>query len=273
MDPVLITSLMLVGILAGVMGAIFGIGGGIIIVPILTIIYGLATKDAAAISLVGIVATSVGASSVYIKKRVTNIRLGLFLEITTVVGAIIGVLIASYISNLALTVVFAIVLVISGYRMISDPERSIEPVEGEGRRISEYYDEVSDKTIKYEVKNLGTGAATSTVAGVIASMTGMGGGTIKIPIMNMHMGVPMKVATATSNYMISITAFTGAILYFLMGDVDLMFAGAVAVGGFVGSIIGTRLSSYIDGRPLKKYFSLLLFIIAVIMVLDVGGYI
>ncbi|HKM09686.1 MAG TPA: sulfite exporter TauE/SafE family protein [Candidatus Methanomethylophilaceae archaeon] len=272
MDPVLMTSLILVGLLAGVMGAIFGIGGGIIIVPILTIIYGLTTKDAAAISLVGIVATSVGASSVYIRKRIANIRLGLFLEITTVIGAIIGVLIASHISNFALTIVFAIVLVISGYRMLANPERSIEPVEEEGRRISEYYDEVNDETVRYEVKNLGTGAAASTLAGTISSMTGMGGGTIKIPIMNMHMGVPIKAATATSNYMISITAFTGAILYFVMGDVDLMFAGAIAVGGFVGSVLGTKLASYIDGGPLKRYFSVLLFFIAVIMVLEVGGY-
>ncbi|HKM13528.1 MAG TPA: sulfite exporter TauE/SafE family protein [Candidatus Methanomethylophilaceae archaeon] len=272
MDPILLISLMLVGLIAGVMGALFGIGGGMIIVPILTILFGLAAKEAVAISLVGIVATSVGASSVYVKKRVSNIHLGLLLEVTTVFGAILGVFIASYLSNFAMTAIFSIVLIFTAIKMIADPKRTIEPSKEPGAYRFTYYDEVKEKDIRYDIQNAEKGVAMCTLAGVISSMTGMGGGAIKVPIMNMYMGVPMKAATATSNYMIGITAFVGAILYFIMGEISLTFAGAVAVGGFVGSMIGTKVSSYIDGKSLRKYFSILLFFISAIMLLNAGGY-
>lgn len=271
MVPELLFSLILVGILAGVMGALFGIGGGMIIVPILTIFYGLAAKDAAAISLVGIVATSVGASAVYVNKGISNIRLGLYLEITTVIGAIAGVILATFISNTALTVIFSIVLVYSGIRMMLNPELVVEPKDCNGKYCFTYHDEVQNKNVGYEVQNIKSGAAMSTIAGAVASMTGMGGGTIKVPIMNMHMHVPMKAATATSNYMIGITAFAGAVLYFVIGDISLTYAGAIAVGGFVGSMIGTKITAYVDGRSIRKYFSILLFFIAAVMIMKVGG--
>lgn len=268
----MLIALLLVGLFSGTMGAIFGIGGGMIIVPILTIGFGMATKDAAAISLVGIVATSVGASSVYVGRGISNIRLGLFMEITTVLGAIIGVFIAIYISDFLLMTVFSLVVIYSGYRMMTEPEKEVKPTEEQGKYYMKYYDEVRGTYSGYNVHNLGKGAAVSTVAGVIASMTGMGGGTIKVPVMNVYMGVPMKVAAATSNYMIGITAFAGAILYFVLGEVNLLFAGTIAVGGFVGSMIGTKISPLVDGRSLRKYFAVLLFVIAAVMILKAGGY-
>ncbi len=272
MDPVLLISLMLVGLIAGVMGALFGIGGGMIIVPILTILFGLIAKDAVAISLIGIVATSVGASSVYVNKRVSNIHLGLLLEVTTVFGAILGVFIATYLSNFAMTTIFSMVLIFTAIRMIADPKRMIEPSDEPGAYRFTYYDEVQKKDIRYDIQNGEKGVALCTLAGVISSMTGMGGGAIKVPIMNLYMRVPMKAATATSNYMVGITAFVGAILYFIMGEVSLTFAGSVAVGGFIGSMIGTKIASHIDGMSLRKYFSVLLFFISAIMMLNAGGY-
>ncbi|MDD2410920.1 MAG: sulfite exporter TauE/SafE family protein [Candidatus Methanomethylophilaceae archaeon] len=271
MGPELLFSLILVGVLAGVTGALFGIGGGMLIVPILVIFYGLAAKDAAAISLVGIVATSVGASAVYVDKGISNIRLGLFLEITTVIGAIAGVVAATYISNAALTVIFSLVLVYSGAKMIFNPELAVEPGDCSGKRCFTYYDDVQKKDVGYQIRNTKSGAAMCTVAGVLASMTGIGGGAIKVPIMNLHMHVPIKAAAATSNYMIGITAFAGAVLYFAMGDISLTFAGAVAVGGFIGSMIGTKITSHVDGKSLKRYFSVLLFFIATVMMMDAGG--
>ncbi len=272
MGPELLFSLILVGALAGVMGALFGIGGGMIIVPMLIIFYGLTAKDAAAISLVGIVATSVGASAVYVKKRISNIRLGLYLEITTVIGAIAGVAVATYISDTALTVMFSLVMIYSGTRMIFNPELVVEPGECSGKYCFTYYDEIQKKDLGYEIQNVKSGAAMCTVAGLVASMTGLGGGAIKVPIMNLHMHVPMKAATATSNYMIGITAFTGAVLYFAMGDISLVFAGAVAVGGFLGSMAGTKITSYVNGKSLRRYFSVLIFFIAAIMMMDAGGF-
>ncbi|MGI5964711.1 MAG: sulfite exporter TauE/SafE family protein [Candidatus Methanomethylophilaceae archaeon] len=272
MDPILILSLVLTGALAGILGALFGIGGGMIIVPILTIFFGMGARDAAAVSLVGIVATSVGASSVFVRKRLSNIRLGLYLETTTVAGAVIGAIIAGYLGDTVLLVIFSIVLIYSGIRMILNPERIIEPEDASVEHAFSYYDENEKKEIGYEVQNMRSGAAMCTLAGLVSSMTGVGGGSIKVPIMNLHMHIPMRAATATSNYMIGITAFAGAIIFFVTGALDLHFAGAVSAGGFLGSMIGTVLSAKTNSRHLRKYFSVLLFFISAIILLRAGGF-
>ncbi len=272
MEPVLFLSLILVGALAGILGALFGIGGGMIIVPILTIFFGIGAKDAAAISLVGIVATSVGASSVFVHTRLSNVRLGLYLELTAVVGAIMGAIIAGYLEDAVLLVIFSIVLIYSGIRMILNPERIVEPGDATADHAFSYYDETEKKEIGYEVQNMKSGAAMCTVAGLVSSMTGVGGGSIKVPIMNLHMHVPIRAAAATSNYMIGITAFAGAIIFFVTGALDLQYAGAISVGGFLGSMIGTAVASKTNSRHLRKYFSVLLFFISAVLLLRTGGF-
>jgi uncharacterized membrane protein YfcA len=121
------------------------------------------------------------------------------------------------------------------------------------------------------VTNLTSGLAICPGAGVISSMTGVGGGTIKIPLMNVHMHVPIKVASATSSYMIGITAFMGVIIYFMQGELLLDYAAAIAVGALIGSFIGTRVAKMIDAGPFRKYFSILLFIISIVIILEAGG--
>ena len=271
MEPLLILGLLAVGICASIIGTIFGIGGGIFFVPVLTIFLGLSPNEAVAVSLVGIVATSTGAASHFVKTGAANVRLGLLLEITTVVGAMIGAMIAIYIWDWVILCVFAAILIYSGMSMILRKERVIEPPEKCSDMCFRYVDERDGIEKNYEVVNVPGGLAVSGAAGVLSSMTGVGGGTIKVPLMNIYMHVPIKVATATSSYMIGITAFTGAVVYFLQGELLLDHAAAIAIGALLGSLIGTRITKKLDAGPMRKYFSILLFAISVIVLLRAGG--
>jgi len=252
MDPAVIAALILFGMLAGILGTMFGLGGGMLLVPVLTILYGLSAADAAAVSLAGIVAASAGGASQGIRKRKANIRLGLLLEIPTAIGAVIGAAVAAYMEDVWLMILFAAVMIYSGIRMALGTERR-----GDGE--------------DYEAKNVPSGMAVCGAAGMMASMTGVGGGMIKVPLMNLHMGIPIKAAAATSSYMIGITAFSGAIVYFMSGTMLTDYAASVAAGAFIGSFIGSAISSRIGGNSLKRYFALFAFAMAVSVLLRAGG--
>ena len=268
MEPILLLSLIIIGLLAGVLGALFGIGGGIIIIPMLTIFYGMSAADAAAVSLIGIVATSVGGTLYYMENKVTNIRLGLLLEISTVIGSMIGVFLALALESWIIMLVFSAVLTLTAIKMLLNPFMDVTGTEdGE----FSYNDLRTGETIRYDIEHKGIGFSSCVLAGIISSLTGVGGGLIKVPIMNMVMKVPMKAATATSSYMIGITAFSGSILYFLSGHVDLEMAAFVAIGTFLGAVIGSHLSRRFDSSSMKKYFSILVLAIAFVMVLQAGG--
>ncbi len=272
MDPVvLILGLVVLGLCSGIFGALFGLGGGVIFVPILLFIVDEPTQ-AVAISLIGIIAGSVGASTVLVKEGMSNVRLGLLLEITTCIGAIAGAVIATYLDSVVLMVLFAVIIVYSAFRMIINPERIVEPTEGsEGTMTFTFNDESTGNEVKYDVQNIRSGMALCTVAGALSSMTGIGGGAVKVPLMNIHMHIPMKAASSTSSYMIGITAFSGAITYFFAGQVLLLEAAGVAIGAFAGSLIGTHLARRISSGHLRKYFSVVLFIMAAIVLLQAGG--
>ena len=265
----LLLGLMVFGLAAGIFGALFGLGGGIILVPVLTIVYGLAPAEAAAISLVGIVATSVGAASFFIKNEVSNIRLGLLLEISTALGAICGAMLALFIDGMYVSLIFVSIIIYSAIRMILNPERNVTVSDGNAEFT--YHDTKEGCEIGYNAENKVTGSIGSYFAGVASSMTGVGGGAIKVPIMNLHMGVPMKAATATSSYMIGITAFTGAMVYFLGGDVLLEYAAAISVAAFIGAVIGSRAAMRTKNAGLQRYFSIFMFFIAGLVLLNIGG--
>ncbi len=272
MDPIILTGLLVMGMGAGILGALFGLGGGIIFVPVLMLVFGLAPTEAVAISLIGIIAGSVGASTVFVDKGLSNVRLGLLLEITTATGAIIGAMVATYLEEWILMVIFSVIVYISGYRMFRSQEKVVPPAEdAEGRYAFRYEDEASGECVDYEVQNVKGGMALCTAAGMISSMTGVGGGLVKVPLMNLYMHVPMKAASATSSYMIGITAFSGAITYFLGGQVLLEYAAGVAIGAFLGSLAGTILTRRISARHLRKYFSVVVFLMATLVLLQALG--
>jgi len=272
MELLILLGLVAMGLGAGVLGALFGLGGGIVFVPVLTLVFGLAPADAVAVSLVGIIAGSVGASTVFVEKGLSNVRLGLLLEITTAAGAVIGAVAATFLEQWILMVLFSIVVYISAWRMIRNPEKVVPPAEGaEGRFAFRYEDEKTGECIDYEVQNVKGGMALCTVAGMISSMTGVGGGMVKVPLMNLYMHVPMKAASATSSYMIGITAFSGAITYYLAGGILMEYAAGVAIGAFVGALAGTTLARRLDTRHLRKYFSIVVVVLATLVLLEAGG--
>ena len=271
MELLILLSLIALGAGAGIMGALFGLGGGVVFVPVLMLCFGMAPAEAAAVSLVGIVAGSVGASSIFVEKGLANVRLGLLLEVTTTVGAIAGALVAGSLEEWILSLVFCAVMIYSAIRMIMSPEKVIEPNGNGGRMSFEYKDEENGENISYEVQNVKEGGIACVFAGMLSSMTGVGGGAIKVPVMNLIMHVPMKAASSTSSYMIGITAFSGAITYFFNGQLDLAFAGAVSIGAFLGAISGTYLSRKLSTKHLRKYFSVVLILMAILVLLRVGG--
>lgn len=271
MDPLILVLLILVGLGAGILGALFGLGGGIIFVPVL-LLMGLEPTQAVAISLIGIIAGSVGASTVFVDKGLSNVRLGLLLEITTAAGAIVGAIVATYLEEWILMVVFAAIVYFSGYRMLRSPETIVPPAEdAQGRYAFTYRDESTGESVDYEVQHVGGGMAMCTVAGMISSMTGVGGGMVKVPLMNLYMHIPIKAASATSSYMIGITAFSGAITYFLGGQVLLEYAAGIAIGAFLGALAGTVVTRRVNARHLRKYFSVVVFVMATIVLLQAAG--
>lgn len=272
MEPLILAGLIVLGLCSGIFGALFGLGGGVIFVPVLMLIFGLEPTEAVAISLIGIIAGSVGASTVLVDRGLSNVRLGLLLEITTCVGAITGAIIATYLDSWILMVLFSVIIIYSGIRMIVNPERTVEPSSGEDTPLTfRYRDESVGEDVRYEVQNVGSGMGLCTIAGALSSMTGVGGGAVKVPLMNIHMHVPMKAASSTSSYMIGITAFSGAITYFFAGEVILAYAACVAIGAFAGSLIGARYARKIPARHLRKYFSIVLFAMAILVLLQAGG--
>lgn len=272
MDPITIIGLLVMGSGAGVLGALFGLGGGIIFVPVLMLVFGLAPTEAVAVSLIGIIAGSTGASTVFVDKGLSNVRLGLIMEITTSIGAILGAVIAMYLESWILMVLFSCIVIYSGIRMILNPEKIIEPNESSDSRLQfRYRDESAGEDIYYEVQNLKGGMALCTVAGAISSMTGVGGGAVKVPLMNIYMKIPIKAASATSSYMIGITAFSGAVTYLIGGHVLLEYAAFVAIGAFIGSLVGTGLARKMSTKHLRKYFSVVLFVMAILVLLQAGG--
>ncbi len=261
------------GVLAGLFGSLLGLGGGILIVPILTLGFGLPLIQAVGVSLVAVIVTSGAASGVYLERRVANLRLGMTLELFTAMGALVGGLVAFLVPERMLQLVFAGLLTWVAVTMLrrKDPTASVpesEPATAAAvtpdpspaavagmlpaDQRAAFLDRLSGPD--YRVGRLGLGALGSVGAGVISALLGIGGGLIKVPVMHVVMGVPLRIATATSNLMIGITASASAIIYLLRGGIDPYVAAPTAIGVFVGASIGSRVAHRIDLRILRGLF-------------------
>jgi uncharacterized membrane protein YfcA len=276
MDPLTALLIIAFSIIAGLIGSLLGLGGGLIIIPALTLALGFNMQEAVGASLIGVIATSTGAASRYVQQGFVNVKLGMLLETTTTIGSIIGALIAIYTDQKILALVFALILTYSAYYMLRRPERTISPESAElnGQMLDlscTYTDTRSGKEICYGVRGIKTGMGAGLLAGATSGMLGIGGGVIKVPVMNTCMCVPMKAATATSNFMIGVTALAGAVVYYSYGLISPVLAATVAVGVIIGAFVGTRLTFSSEGRNLRTFFSLFLIGIAVLMVLKAAG--
>lgn len=258
---------------AGVFGSLLGLGGGILIVPLLTVGFGIPFREAVGVSLVCVIVTSSAAAGVYLERHLANLRLGMLLELFTASGALLGGLVAFLLPERVLAGLFALLLAYTAVSMLrrgraASPEASAPAAADELGTADAVLDPDPDAVADpppdafvdqlagpgYRPRRLGVGAAGSLGAGVVSALLGVGGGIVKVPLMHLAMGVPLKVATATSNLMIGVTAAASAIVYLLRGGIDPYVAGPAAVGVFAGALVGSRLASRIDVRLLRLLF-------------------
>jgi hypothetical protein len=249
------------GTAAGIFGSLLGLGGGILIVPLLTFGFGLPLREAVGVSLVSVIVTSGASAAVFLERHVANLRLGMTLELFTALGALAGALIAFAVPEQALAGLFGVLLLYVAATMARGERGDagadeVAPDVPTGAQGATTLDRLSAPG--YRVRNLGPGIGGSLFAGVVSALLGIGGGIVKVPVMNVVMGVPLRVATATSNLMIGITASSSAIIYLLRGGIDPYVAGPTAIGVFVGASIGSRIAGRIDVRILRLLFIVVL---------------
>ncbi len=252
---------------AGLLGSLLGLGGGIIVVPTLTLLLGVDIRYALGASIVSGIATSSGTGAAYVKGHLANIRVGMFLELSTTVAAIIGAYLAGLAPRALLYIVFACLMVFTALAMLRQKEghqRSLRP-DPLADRLSLhglYHEHATGQTMQYRVCRSRLGFLASGFAGFVSGLLGVGGGILKVPIMSILMHLPLKTATATSNFMMGATAAASAGVYFARGDIDPRIAGPVATGVLLGATVGSKLLRKIHGRALRLAFTVILLLTA-----------
>jgi len=255
------------------LGALVGLGGGILIVPLLTLAFGLPIHYAIGVSIVAVIATSSGAAAAYVRDHLTNLRIGLFLETGTTIGAITGAFLAGLLAPGLLFIIFGIVLIFSAIPLVlklgEELPRGIHNDRWANwlHLSSSYPDRHLGQAVPYQVTRTPLGLAMMYVAGVISGLLGIGSGTLKVLAMDTIMRLPMKVSTTTSNFMIGVTAAASAGIYFARGDIPPLVAAPVALGILAGAFVGARLLPHLSNRTLRLIFLPALVAIATQMVL------
>jgi uncharacterized membrane protein YfcA len=281
-----VLALCAVGVGAGCLGAMVGIGGGVLLVPALALFFDIDLKVAIATSLVAVIATSTAAGSVYVGRGLANMRLGMTLEITTTIGGILGGILAVRVSQQALSILFAgVTLVTAGLMLRSKRDKVVGGERGASsgkdgqtlgweepaRLAGAYFDERQKTIVHYEAVRLWAGALVALVAGALSGMLGVGGGFLKVPAMNLAMRIPLRVAAATSNVMIGVTALASFFVYFARGYVHPTLIAPIALGVVGGSFVGTVISAKASPKVLRFVLAAVLVVVAAEMVLRAKG--
>ncbi|MGY0287252.1 MAG: sulfite exporter TauE/SafE family protein [Candidatus Methanodesulfokora washburnensis] len=279
MDPFTSLLMLIVGIIAGFFGALLGIGGGVIIIPCLTMFFNFGIKEAIAVSIVSVVATSIAGASRYVEQRITNVRLGMFLETATTAGAVSGAFLAVKAPPSFLYILMGILLIYLSVSQLLTRKKEEEKLRNDlfitkedeiSRKLglsNRYPDIAEGKEVNYTVIRTKSGLIASYLAGLISAMLGVGGGIIKVPVMNQLMNVPMKAAVATSKFMIGVTASTGALLYLAYGLVNTEAVAPVAMGVMIGATAGTSVMNKMKAGFIKLIFGLILLYFAYNMII------
>lgn len=262
--------LVMTGAATGLVGSLLGLGGGVFLVPILTLAMGVPIRAAVAASLLSVIATASASATVNLRRGLVNIRLGLVLEVATSLGGLAGGLAAAHLSQRQLFLTFAITLMVMGVAMARRSgqrnviaDLGVDPGSLGGRLME------AGASYVYRVRRLPLALGASVVAGTVSGLLGLGGGIVKVPVLNAFCGVPMRVAAATSTFMIGVTAATSAFLYFGRGDLNLPLTAAIALGALPGSLLGARFSDRFGARSLKLLMAVVLILVAVRMALGV----
>jgi uncharacterized membrane protein YfcA len=256
---------------AGLVGALTGLGGGVIVTPALTLLLGVDIRYAIGASLVSVIATSSGAASAYVRDGLSNIRIGMFLELATTVGAICGAMLASKIPTAVLAVIFGLVLLHASWQ--SGRMRHEEHVSATGTPFAERMKlngiyQTKDETIPYGVSHPTGGFSLMYVAGLLSGLLGIGSGALKVIAMDSVMGIPFKVSTATSSFMIGVTGVASAAIYLKRGYIHPVIALPVMLGVLCGAMVGARLLPRLPVRNLRRLFAVVVAVVAVQMIVE-----
>jgi uncharacterized protein len=257
--------------LAGFLGALTGLGGGVVVVPALTLLLGVDIKYAIGASLVSVIATSSGAAAAYVREGFSNIRIGMFLEIATTLGAIFGAFLAGHVSTHALAIIFGLVLIHAAYSSLFSGKAASAPVEsdklGKLLRLEGDYP-VEGRREQYGVRNVPAGFGMMFGAGALSGLLGIGSGAVKVIAMDRAMHIPFKVSTTTSNFMIGVTAAASAGLYLSRGYIDPRVAMPVMLGVLGGALLGTKVLVRARVRTLRVVFGIVILAMAIEMIVN-----
>ena len=253
--------------LAGLLGSLTGLGGGVVVIPVLTLCFNIDFHYAIGAALVASIATSSGSASAYVKEGITNIRLGMFLEIATTIGAVGGAIIALWMPTNIIAVIFGLVLILTSAMQMRRKVDHTNVVGSDMARKLKLYGTypTKDGEKKYELTNVGGGFSVMLGAGVLSGLLGIGSGALKVLAMDAAMKVPFKVSTTTSNFMIGVTAVAGALIYFQRGQIIPVIAAPVLIGVVVGSFIGSKTLMVSKTKKLKTFFAIVITILSIYM--------
>jgi len=263
---------------ASALGGVLGMASGIFIVPILTLLFRVDIHTAIGASIVSVIACSCGSAAPFLKGRLTNIRLAIVLETATTFGALSGVLLIGIVATSFLYFLFAFILVISAKQMLARRREAVgayAPDDGSWATLlrlhASYPDRALGQDVHYKVGRVPLGLSLMYGAGLISALLGIGSGVLKIPAMDVALKLPIKVSSATSNFMIGVTAAASAGAYFVRGNIDIGIAGPVALGSVVGALAGAKLLMAIPADKLRIFFVIVLVLLAVLMFLSAFG--
>lgn len=263
------------GVGAGLIGSLFGLGGGILMVPILALGLKVPMHNAIATSLLCVIATSSAAASRNIRSGVANVRLGTSLEIFTALGAIIGSSVAGLLPGRTLMIIFGAAMGIMAIPMLRGVPDEVGEADLAQTGLAEdsftasldgkYFDQATRSEVSYRVKRLPMAMSVASLAGVLSGLLGVGGGIVKVPVLSLWCDVPMKAAAATSNFMIGVTAAASAVIYYGRGEVSPLISAASVIGVFAGSRAGAHLAAHIHGDHLRRAFAGVMFVVSIQM--------
>lgn len=270
MTTVLIFTLILLAAsyAAGLLGSLTGLGGGVVVIPVLTLCFGVDFHYAVGAALVASIATSSGSGSAYVKEGITNVRLGMFLEIATTIGAVAGALVAVYLNNSVIAIIYSIVLFLTGtMQFVKKQDHTGERGSEAARRLRLFgtYPDKDGVSHAYELRNVAGGFGVMGIAGMLSGILGIGSGVLKVIAMDNLMKVPFKVSTTTSNFMMGVTACASAVVYVQRGNIAPGIACPVLIGVLFGALTGARLLKHLDVRLLRKIFAFAVFAVAINM--------
>lgn len=269
MDQLMI--MLITGIAAGIFGALLGLGGGMIVTPILTVFLGVDIKYAIGASIIAVIATSSGSAIAFLKDDIVNLRVAMFLEIFTTVGALIGAILSGYMKANWLFFLFGGLLLFQVWNMINKlrhPQADVtaeqaDPLATKLQLNGSYYDKQQQKKISYTLENVPAGSSVMFGAGIASGLLGIGSGAFKVMAMDGVMKMPLKPSSATSNVMMGVTASASALVYFFNGMLQPLIAVPIAVGVVVGAAVGARVMQYLPAKLLRYIFIPVVLIMAV----------